>query len=207
MTINTYATLQTALDNWLDRTNVAARSAEFIALFEAHFRRKGARVRRGMQRDTNATISTEYEPLPDDFLSCVSFKINSSPVRSLKPVSMEWIDENYVNAETGVPLFYAITGTEVRFAPAPDATYTGEMVYHTFDALSDSNTSNWLLASHPDLYLYGALVEAEPFYLNDPRMVVWKARRDEIMEELVRSEKRAQWGVGMRVRPDMGAGA
>ena len=207
MAITTYATLLTALDNWSDRTHTAARAAEWVSLFEAYFRRNGARVRRGMQRDTNATISTEYEPLPDDFLSVVSFKINSSPVRSLKPVSMEWIDENYVDAQTGVPLFYAVTGTEVRFAPPPDATYTAEMVYHTFDALSDSNTSNWLLASHPDIYLFGSLCESEMFYMNDPRAAIWKARRDEGIAELVRSEKRAQWGVGMRIRPDVGAGA
>jgi hypothetical protein len=207
MTISTYSELQTALDNWLDRTNVTARSKEFISLFEAHFKRKAFGIRRGEQRDTNATISTEYEPLPDDCLSIVSLKINSSPVSSCKLVTTDWIDENYRNAETDVPRFYAIVGTEIRFAPAPASTYTAEIVYRTFDKLSDSNTSNWLLTGHEDIYLYGSLAAAEPFYMNDSRMVMWKALRDEGIADLIKAEKSAKWGNGARVRPDVGAGA
>ena len=39
-------------------------------------------------------------------------------------------------------------------------------------------------AAHPDLYLFGSLVEAEMFGVNDERAPLWKARRDEIFDEI-----------------------
>jgi hypothetical protein len=58
--------------------------------------------------------------------------------------------------------------------PTPDTGYTGELTYYgKITALSDSNTSNWLLAYAPDLYLYGALLEATPYLKDDERLATW----------------------------------
>ena len=43
-----------------------------------------------------------------------------------------------------------------------------------------SSGVNWLFGSHPDLYLFGALVEGQGYALNPRAAVLWKARRDEI---------------------------
>ncbi len=51
-------------------------------------------------------------------------------------------------------------------------------------ALSDSTPTNWLLTAHPDLYLFGSMIEAEMFGVNDERAPPWKARRDEIFDEI-----------------------
>ena len=40
MAITTYSELQTAIDNWLARTDLAGRSPEFIALAEARMNRE-----------------------------------------------------------------------------------------------------------------------------------------------------------------------
>lgn len=45
--------------------------------------------------------------------------------------------------------------------------------YKDFTALSGNNPSNWILSSHPDVYLYGALVEASPYLSDDARVAVW----------------------------------
>ncbi len=48
------------------------------------------------------------------------------------------------------------------------------MVYRTnIPALSDTNTSNWLLDLAPDLYLYGALLESAPYIKEDARIQTW----------------------------------
>jgi hypothetical protein len=58
--------------------------------------------------------------------------------------------------------------------PTPDTGYTGELTYYgKITALSDSNTSNWLLSYAPDLYLYGALLEASPYLKDDERLATW----------------------------------
>ena len=67
------------------------------------------------------------------------------------------------------------------------------MYYYAFDALSESNTSNWLLEEHPDIYIYGALLEAESFLMNDPRLQVWKMGFEEALKELSKSGKTAQF--------------
>ncbi len=50
------------------------------------------------------------------------------------------------------------------------------MIYRkVVPALSDANTSNWLLACAPDAYLYGALLESAPYIKDDERIAVWTA--------------------------------
>ena len=39
--------------------------------------------------------------------------------------------------------------------------------------MSASNTTNDILTSFPDLYLYSCLAESEPFIMNDERLQVW----------------------------------
>jgi hypothetical protein len=67
-----------------------------------------------------------------------------------------------------MPRTYTIesdNGTErFRFAPAPDTSYTGSLQYYkAFDSLSDSTTSNYILSTHPAIYLYGSLYHASNF--------------------------------------------
>lgn len=45
--------------------------------------------------------------------------------------------------------------------------------YKDFSPLSDGNTSNWILADYPDVYLYGALMEAAPYLHEDERVNIW----------------------------------
>ena len=40
-------------------------------------------------------------------------------------------------------------------------------------SLSDSNLTNWMLVNNPDVYLYGALLEAQPYLMDDARIATW----------------------------------
>ena len=42
-------------------------------------------------------------------------------------------------------------------------------------ALSDTNTTNWVLARYPDLYLYGTAVHSAPYLQFDERLSMWAA--------------------------------
>src|SRR5258707_1952327 len=66
MAITTYAELQAAIGNWLDHSLFAARTPEFIALFEASANRR-LRVR---EQEATATLtpSSGAAPLPADYL-------------------------------------------------------------------------------------------------------------------------------------------
>lgn len=50
--------------------------------------------------------------------------------------------------------------------------------------LSDGNTSNWLLTNHPDVYLYGALLEAQPYLMDDARIATWAQIFERVVAEV-----------------------
>ena len=47
------------------------------------------------------------------------------------------------------------------------------LYYKTFDALTALAPTNWVITNAPDVYLYGTLLEAEPFLMNDQRVQLW----------------------------------
>jgi hypothetical protein len=55
------------------------------------------------------------------------------------------------------------------------------------------------MTSHPDLYLFGSMCEAEAFGVNDERMPMWKARRDEIFEEIIMRDRQTRGPSYVRV--------
>jgi hypothetical protein len=146
----------------------------FITLAEAKLNRK-LRVRQMLKRAT-ASLDSQYFAYPADWLQAKEFQLNTNPIVRLQFVTEAYGDElkanNYV--ASGQPAYYTIIGTQLEVIPTPDTTYTGELTYYAkIPALSDSNTSNWLLAYAPDLYLYGALTEATPYLKDDERLGTW----------------------------------
>jgi len=74
----------------------------------------------------------------------------------------------------------------------PDTGYTGELTYYgKIPVLSDSNTSNWLLAYAPDLYLYGALLEATPYLKDDERLATWSSLYANSLGDMEVADQRA----------------
>ena len=85
----------------------------------------------------------------------------------------------------------------LRFAPSPDTSYTGYLSYYkAISALSSSNTSNWMLANHPSVYLYGSLFHAANFLGGmDPQQVQnWLAMYSTALERCEQNDKQDSYG-------------
>jgi hypothetical protein len=200
-----YAQLQSNIADFLNRTDLAAVIPTFIGLTEAQMER-ALRVRQMIGRST-APIDTEYGALPADFLEAKTFKITSSrpiqPVEFVTPEQMDDAQQLNANAQ-GIPKYFTIIGGQIRVHPVPDATYTGEMTYFTkLDKLSNSNTTNWLLASSPDAYLYGSLMQAAPYLKDDERVAVWGTLYNTAIEAIKTADQNASASglVKARVKP------
>lgn len=183
MAITTYAELQTAISTWTGDTFTSAQVQEFIALVEARFNR----ILRTQEMETRvtATADSEYLVLPDDFLEQRSIEIGGD--QRLEYVTPSQMSE--YETETGEPRYYTVTDGQFRFQPVPTSSYTVEVVYYKkIAALSDSNTSNWILENHPDLYLAACLTMAEVFGWNDGRAAGFKAAESEILKEIEKQE-------------------
>jgi hypothetical protein len=174
MSISTYSEHKSTIGDWLNRDDLVSAIPSFIALAEAQLER-ALRVRQMIGRST-ATIDTQYSAVPSDFLETKTFKITSSaPIQPLQFATLEQMDDfDATNSAQQRPTLFTIVGNQIRVHPAPDTSYTAELVYYAKLAkLSDSNTTNWLLTSSPDVYLYGALLQSAPYLKDDERMAVW----------------------------------
>lgn len=174
MALDTFAGLKATIADYLNRDDLTTIIPSFITIAEAKFNRK-LRTRQMVKR-ANGQIETAFFAYPSDWLQAKEFQLNTNPIVRLQFVTEAYGDELKSNryVSTGQPVYYTITGTQLEFIPTPDSTYSAELTYYAkIPALSDSNTSNWLLAYAPDLYLYGALLEAAPYLKDDERLAVW----------------------------------
>ena len=205
MAITTYAELQTATANWLDRTDLTARIPEFIELSEANFNRV-IRQPDMVTKDDSFSIASRYTTLPSDPLEIVRIVLDLTPVIVLEYMTPEEISERRVSmSATGKPYYFTVIGgstNQLEVMPSPDSTYTSSIVYYTrIAALTDAATSNWLLAAHPDIYLFGTLVEAEPYLKNDERMPMWTTRLDKALMALrLQGDRELHTGSSLRMR-------
>ena len=186
MAIGTFAQLKTATANWLDRSDLTDRIPEFIALAEARFNR----VLRIRDMETVSTaISTvagtrEYD-LPTRFVQMKEFHLTTDPITPLAYITPEMMSRMQAGSSKSKPQVFTIIADKVRLGPNPDAVYTTSMLYYqAFAALSDSATTNDMLTNNPDVYLYGTLLEAEPFIMNDARVPLWLAAFEKAVSDI-----------------------
>lgn len=174
MAFGNYDELKTSVANWSDRDDMAAFIPDFIALCEARFNRE-LRLRSMEQKDYANTVGGQANyALPTNYLQMREFRLNQNPTVSLTYVSPE-IYEAW-NLGSGMPKFYTIIANEIRIGPTPAGVYEMEMLFwRKFPALSGTVPTNWMLQNAPDVYLYGSLLELEPFIQNDQRIGVWSS--------------------------------
>ena len=185
MAIGTYSELQTAVANWLDRDDLTARIPEFIALAEARFNRI-LRLRSMEAKYTANTVGGQRNlALPANYIQMRNFQVNTSPLTTLSYVTPEIYDRLWGGSTSGIPKFYTILANEVSFGPIPATVMEVEMLfYKKFDNLSLTTTTNTLLTDSPDVYLYGSMMEAEPFIMNDERVALWATSLSKAISEL-----------------------
>lgn len=187
MAITTYAELKSSIASWLARSDLTSAIPDFITLFEAHANRN-LRVR-SMRATTSLTPSSGVVTLPADYLEWKTvIPSGSSPLEYKEP---DWLYSAYPNGDVGTAQFFTIEGSSLTTRPATTSNVT-LTYFQKLTPLSDSATSNWLLAAHPDLYLFGSLVEANAYTLDPNAAALWKARRDELIDEIQKLEMRSR---------------
>lgn len=199
MALSTFSELKTSIASWLHRADLTSNIPDFITLCEAKFNRT-LRIST-METRVTATLDQQYENVPTDFLEMRTIQITGSDGNILEYVSPASFNHVYKTTDTGIPKLYTIIDGTIGFAPAPASSYTMEMVYYKrIPALSDSQTTNWMLTNHPDVYLYGSLAEAEAFIKNDPRIEVWKSQYERAVMQVREADERARWSGPMTIK-------
>jgi hypothetical protein len=207
MALSTYTELKATIANWLNRSDLTSVIAEdFIVLAEADFNSK-LRIRQ-MHSQTTITIDAETESTPTGFLQVRDFYILSNndkyAMNYLSPAQMDSIKGTSMS---GLPVAYTILGSTFRFSPRPADSYSGILnFYKKFDALSATNTSNYILTDHPAIYLYGSLFHASNFLggIDPNQSQQWSQMYQTALERAELNDREDQFsGAPLQIRSDV----
>lgn len=195
MSISNYSELNTAVANWLSRSDLTSRIPEGIALCEAKMNRY-LRAKAQETKDAAFAIASEYVNLPSNFGEVKSFHINGNPTQRLELMGDAMMVETYQGV-SGKPKNYNIVGSQFRFGPPPDASYTATLVYILkVPALTGSATTNWMITNNPDCYLYGVNAEMCGLMDDEAGEAKWNERFYRVMGEIQYETAKARWGGG-----------
>jgi hypothetical protein len=184
--IASYSTLLTAVQDYLVRSNLSTFAPNFVQNWEERFYRQPKNFGRWMETALSSAISSSVLAVPAAYLGLKYAYVNGAPSSRLDRVSLNQLYGTYPRGgDTGLPRWISRETTNFVFGPAPDSDYTIKGVYwakptvmRTYSTGGADAAAHWIIVNAPDLALYGALLEAEPFMKNDKRISVWKGLYD-----------------------------
>lgn len=199
MSITNYSELQTSVANWLNRGDLSANIPDFITLAEAQLS-TDLKTRSMETKVTLSTVAgTKTVALPTDMLEMRRLQVVGTYNQPLSYRSPDELSIDYASNMSAQPIVFTVVGGNIELAPIPDGVYSLELTYQQrIPALSVTNTTNWLLSNWPNAYLYGALVAATPFIMNDARLQTWA----QLYSQAVEGINSVDWysGSTMKVR-------
>jgi len=157
--ISTYATLQTALANWSERSDLTALLPDFVNY--AH-----QEIGRTLRANVNllaadVTVSGEFVTVPTGFRAMKRAYYDTTPRRTLIMCSAEMRADIVSEFASGTYASHvSVEGSSLAFGPVPTGGGTVKTLYYaTPTALVDDADTNAVLTLYPFMYLYGALAE------------------------------------------------
>jgi len=178
MALSNYTELQTAIANWLDRDDLTAQIPDFISLAEAYMN-DDLRLR-SMISEATVTPSqvNKYVALPTGFKESISFVDEVG--EALNQIHHEDLQDMQYGTSSGGPEYYSVT-SRINFDRLASGALSYTMTYYkALDLASD--TTNDVLTDYPNIYLYGSLLQAEPYLKNDKRIAVWNQMYNSAMK-------------------------
>lgn len=209
--ITNYSTLQTEVANVLNRDDLTADIPGFIQSAEARLKRDHRAKLLVDATPLSTTASTETTTLASD-VDSIEALAHDGPtyfgeIDIVDPGKLsDWLGHH--GGTTGVPAYAALSevGTTIRlrWAPVPDAQYDLLFQYWAkLTNLSSASPVNRFLQSHPDIYLYAALVESAPFLKDDDRLPMWETILSNRLDDLHRSTQRRTFSGSLVRKPKL----
>jgi hypothetical protein len=182
--VTSYSTLLTAVSDYLARSDLSTFTPNFVQNFEERFYRDSENWASWMESALSVSISSNVAAVPSDYLDLRIAYI--SGYQPLKRVTLEQLYSRYPRGAgtSGIAKFIARNATNFEFGPeGVSGTLAGTYlakptVLRSYTTGGADAAAHFLIVNAPDLLIYGALLEAEPFLKNDARLVTWKSAYD-----------------------------
>jgi hypothetical protein len=187
MALATYTELVSTVTSYLARTDLNTIVPTFVQLAQERVTRD-LRTNEMLELFTNSVTSNTMN-LPTDFLEMREIHFQGNPPVTLEYQSPDKFFRNHVTTTSGLPYYFTIIKNQIQFAPVPNNNQTLQMLYYakpTF--ISPTVSSNLYLANFSDALLYATLAEAEPYLMNDSRIVTWASMYDRAIANIMKND-------------------
>ena len=202
MAITTFAELKTQIGDFLNRDDLTSVIPTFIDLAESQINRDVRHWR--MENRVTTSVTTQYFVRPSDWVQTLRLRLTGGGTDCLELISGSAMDDkrSASNDVSGTPAYYRHVEDQFEVFPTPSSSTDIELVYlQSLPALSDANTTNWLLTYAPDIYLYGSLLHSAPYLQDDTRLTVWAQLYSASVKRLNLESEQSTAGVkGLRFR-------
>lgn len=202
MAYTNFTDLKASVAGYLGRSDLTAEIPDFIRFAEIRLARD-LRTRQMLESATAPTIANDSKvALPTDFLEIRDLFVQGNPRKPVTYMSPSAFTRDARADQIGLPVFYTVLAQEFQFAPIPDAVYTLEILYYAKPTvLSSSVASNVFLANYPDALVYGALIEAEPYLINDARSNTWATLYDRAIKNISDADQGGEYsGIPLQMK-------
>lgn len=192
--ITSYNTLLTAVADYLARSDLTSFTPNFVQNWEERFYRESENWGSWMETALNVTITANVAAVPADYLGLKIAYISGQVSAPLKRISLEQMYQRFPRASAGggAAAYIARNGANFIFGPtAASGTLVGTYYAKPTNLRTDADGANFITSDCPDLALYGALLEAEPFIKNDKRLPTW-SQMYSVALDAYRSRMRAE---------------
>ena len=203
MAITNYTNLQSTISDFLNRDDLDSVIPTFIQLAEAQMNRDIRHWEMETRVSGQQSQGDQYMQVPADWNETIRLTLTGGGTSVLELLGLSSMADRRAKAENTLdtPRFYSHVRGEFELYPTPDEDTDFELLYYAkIPALSDSNTTNWLLEYAPDVYLYGALGHSAPYLQEDARLAVWAQMYAASVQNLNnQSERVKNSGTGIRL--------
>ena len=207
----TYDEVKAMVADYLNRDDLTTQIPNFIQLAQRRIERGGEYVVGGktvlirgyfdaMKTRRYTTTDDYLITLPSDYFAPISmFVLIDGAYHPVTYKTPEEIWTNYPDPtnHVGVPKEFTVLIGENQIVtrPTPDQEYTFDFQYFkNVTVLSDGADTNWWSINAWELLVYGALLEAQPFLMNDERLGTWLALFAGSLDALENRDERAKAG-------------
>ena len=215
MSISNYNELQSHLADTINRTDLSDAVTTFSpASLVSQIKRAISLAEQRIQNDiisrggishmetVDDTVNTvggaEAITMPTGFHALRSMALTTNPYRVLTGYAdINSLFNTFPHTTTAEPQAYAIVGANKAYlSPIPDGAYDLRIIfYKALDALSTSNTSNWLITNGIGVYVGASMVELCMYIQDYNATQVWESFYDAKLADLMRDDRVTRFGV------------
>lgn len=210
MALSNYTEISASIADWLNRagfSEITDRVEDFILL--AHKRIVREVRAPWMEDDATPSVSatTGEASLPADYLDAKSLTYtDTSATKTYGLVRAPRYIVEHKQADTGPCKFYEVNGSTIYVGPMPAADDEFILYYYADPGpISSTTATNVISNEAPELYLYGALIEAAIFMKDSETAALYKQEFLEAKQRVemysTRYENSGDAMTGRRERP------